>query len=192
MFPTIGSNKTMFTGGHEWASSLQSLPANAIPIHHSFSVHSCIHSILPGSRLCRGRATQNESFFFSSAPTPGPEGRVAEVFRCTAPAGQHAPAGRIVHAPEQLHRHASPSFLPQGQSSRSPPASDPELGVHAYAKRLGGSGREWDPCTRGGDAQLPAQKRAATRVCAPARDAPSAHARGDLPTAEAWRAPARS
>lgn len=141
MFPTIGSNKTLFTGGHKWASSLQSLPANAIPIHHSFGVHSCIHSILPGSRHCRGRATQNESFFFSSGPTPGPEGRVAGVFRCIAPAGQHAPAGPIVHAPEQLHRHASPSFLPQVQSSRSPPASDPELGVHACAERLGGSGR---------------------------------------------------
>lgn len=89
---------------------------------------------MPGSRHYPGRPTQNESFFiFSRRPRPGLREESAGVYRCGAPSGQHAGAGKVVHASEQLHRHASPSFLPQVPSSRSPPASG--------AERSGGSRR---------------------------------------------------
>lgn len=65
--------------------------------------------------------------------------------------GQHARTGRAVHASEQLHRHASPSFVTQGHSSRSPPA---ELGINAGSERSEGLGQGGgNPSSPRGDAR---------------------------------------
>lgn len=134
---------------------------------HSVSIHAstqyCLARAIAGGGQRRMRA-----FSFPLSPRPGPKEESQGVFRCIAPAGQHAPAGRIVHAPEQLHRHASPSFLSQVQSSRSTRASDPELGVHACAERLGGSGT-WsgDLSAWGRDARPPRRAHSYPRRNAP-------------------------
>lgn len=47
-------------------------PADAIPIRHSFSVHSCIHSAQPGSRHCPVRRLQRRRRGFPFPPRAHP------------------------------------------------------------------------------------------------------------------------
>lgn len=125
-------------GGHTWASSLHSPPANAIPIRHSFTPCPFMHPLNVAWLTPQPPEANPEFFSFSAAPTPGPERRVSRSLPVCRTVGQHARTGRVVHASERLHRHASPSFVPQGHSSRSPPA---EQGMNAGSERSEGPGQ---------------------------------------------------
>lgn len=157
--------------------SLPSPPANAIPIPHSFTVS--IHR--PSQHRLALNAGQgerrDESFCPPAAPRPSPaEGAARE-----SAGALHGRAKSCTPRPGRLPKQVAELPFPQVHSSRSPTAR------RALCCRAFGS-----PRAGRADPSVQPRRCTASRARAPALTALSARARGDLPSAVAWPAPARS